>query len=263
MTAAKNLVGDGIALDSMEHPRGLRIRGKRLHSSSIETTEIELPEPEAIPAARPQRRTHKPGDRFGLWTLVRRTGTVHNAPKWLIRCACGTEKERSLSSLINGASQSCGCGPKRKRGRRALKPSRHFADLLMELLPNRGDQQRLADAAQRSASHFSDLYTGRTHAGSEIVDVIAAGLQADAATRLRLHRAAARDAGFEIGEEAGKSADDLAVVLRVFQGNDALRGLTAEAVRVMLERVEAALLRSASPQSLGDGMKRIHTGGPR
>lgn len=57
-----------------------------------------------------------PGQTFGRWTVLAQAETVRRrqstAPKWLCRCACGTERTVFQNSLLVGYSQSCGCRQK-------------------------------------------------------------------------------------------------------------------------------------------------------
>ena len=46
---------------------------------------------------------------FGYWTVLR-LGTYHGTHKrWWCKCRCGTEGEVLQTSLVRGASKSCGC----------------------------------------------------------------------------------------------------------------------------------------------------------
>lgn len=50
------------------------------------------------------------GRRFGKLTAIRDSGKRKNARVvWLCKCDCGNEHETISSSLISGATQSCGC----------------------------------------------------------------------------------------------------------------------------------------------------------
>jgi hypothetical protein len=51
------------------------------------------------------------GDTFGRWTTVERDhskSTGHNIA-WVCECICGSRRSVWTSSLLSGASQSCGC----------------------------------------------------------------------------------------------------------------------------------------------------------
>ena len=52
-------------------------------------------------------------DRFGRWRVISRVEKSHPT-KWLCQCDCGTIKEVSQTSLIQGKSISCGCYHKDK-----------------------------------------------------------------------------------------------------------------------------------------------------
>jgi len=51
------------------------------------------------------------GRRFGRWQIVSlySHGSKHRAERWICRCECGTERDVSVQSLLNGTSVSCGC----------------------------------------------------------------------------------------------------------------------------------------------------------
>jgi len=50
------------------------------------------------------------GKRFGKLTVICRNGSMYNGKAaWLCVCDCGKEKTTISSSLIRGATQSCGC----------------------------------------------------------------------------------------------------------------------------------------------------------
>jgi len=53
---------------------------------------------------------------YGLWTVIDEAprGEFHK-PHWLCRCRCGTERPVRVSSLVTGASRSCGCVPPRRK----------------------------------------------------------------------------------------------------------------------------------------------------
>lgn len=54
---------------------------------------------------------HRPGQRYGRWTLVERTSPLSKAPiKYRVRCDCGFEAERAVVHLYTGRSKMCvGC----------------------------------------------------------------------------------------------------------------------------------------------------------
>jgi hypothetical protein len=47
------------------------------------------------------------GKQIGRWTVLRRTSGTQTT--WVCRCACGSERMVSTSSLRSGMSKSCGC----------------------------------------------------------------------------------------------------------------------------------------------------------
>jgi len=49
------------------------------------------------------------GKTFGRWTVLSIAPKKSRARKYLCRCACGSEKLVTGSTLSNGTSQSCGC----------------------------------------------------------------------------------------------------------------------------------------------------------
>jgi hypothetical protein len=52
------------------------------------------------------------GRRYGCWTVIRFAVEEHvpgRQPRWLCRCACGTERTVAGQMLRNGRSRSCGC----------------------------------------------------------------------------------------------------------------------------------------------------------
>ena len=55
---------------------------------------------------------------FGRWTVLYKVPVVHKYNRdirmWHCKCICGTEKDVSEASLINGKSKSCGCYRKEK-----------------------------------------------------------------------------------------------------------------------------------------------------
>ena len=59
-------------------------------------------------AAQEYRIAIKAGDKFGLWTAFE--DYVVGSKSVLVRCDCGTERRVRGSALLNGGSQSCGCG---------------------------------------------------------------------------------------------------------------------------------------------------------
>lgn len=50
------------------------------------------------------------GQRFGLWTVLRRDKEKHPGGTYYIcRCDCGTERAVVKHALLSGASWHCGC----------------------------------------------------------------------------------------------------------------------------------------------------------
>lgn len=54
------------------------------------------------------RSTVKPGDKYGMLTLVELTQPGRQA-KWRVKCDCGTAKEIRIDNILAGVSRSCGC----------------------------------------------------------------------------------------------------------------------------------------------------------
>lgn len=63
-----------------------------------------------------QNKNDITGMQFGYWTVLRKDDTHPGSRNsfWICRCKCGTEKPVMRFTLINGASQSCGCKPSEK-----------------------------------------------------------------------------------------------------------------------------------------------------
>ena len=62
------------------------------------------------------------GQRFGFWTVESFIGLDSDFRAiWVIRCDCGMTKKSSLKSLMDGRSESCGCGLCKPK----LRPVRH------------------------------------------------------------------------------------------------------------------------------------------
>lgn len=49
------------------------------------------------------------GQRFGRWTAIRFVRFERKKQYWVCRCDCGTEVEKTINSIVTGASRSCGC----------------------------------------------------------------------------------------------------------------------------------------------------------
>jgi hypothetical protein len=58
-----------------------------------------------VVASAPVPAHPRPTAQFGRWTVINRS----SGPKWLCRCACGTERAVAHKSLTGGTSASCGC----------------------------------------------------------------------------------------------------------------------------------------------------------
>lgn len=56
-----------------------------------------------------------PGQRFGLWTIVRAVEHKGGPRLYLVRCVCGEERTLRIYDLRSGRSESCGCQKPRKR----------------------------------------------------------------------------------------------------------------------------------------------------
>jgi transcriptional regulator with XRE-family HTH domain len=72
------------------------------------------------------------------------------------------------------------------------------ASVSKELAEARLSQSELAAKTGLSASHLNQMMTGRKRAAPEWVDIIASTLKLQEPDRKRLHRAAAKDAGYDI-----------------------------------------------------------------
>ena len=60
-----------------------------------------------------KRTILRPGDRFGLWTVIKEANPVAESGerRYLCRCECGRESAVRVQKLISGLSTSCGkCG---------------------------------------------------------------------------------------------------------------------------------------------------------
>lgn len=49
------------------------------------------------------------GQTFGEWTAIRFFDQNKTNPRWIFRCSCGKEGARSVGSIVNSGSKSCGC----------------------------------------------------------------------------------------------------------------------------------------------------------
>lgn len=49
------------------------------------------------------------GERFGMLTVLKRSGSVETKPTWLCLCDCGNVKVIKGASLRYGHTKSCGC----------------------------------------------------------------------------------------------------------------------------------------------------------
>lgn len=63
-----------------------------------------------------RRATDLSGQRFGIWAVLKRDGSLNlsGAAAFLCRCGCGIEKRVSGTSLRLGLSTSCGCAKPEK-----------------------------------------------------------------------------------------------------------------------------------------------------
>jgi hypothetical protein len=57
---------------------------------------------------------HTKGQKYGMYTLIRRVENKHNQQRWLCRCDCGNKKEVFVGAIARGIIRSCGCykGPR-------------------------------------------------------------------------------------------------------------------------------------------------------
>ena len=71
----------------------------------------------SIPRTRKNNKKLKPGQRFGLLTLVKPNGKSKNdnGTRWDCLCECGEKINLPQSRLKNNRVKSCGCWRKRKR----------------------------------------------------------------------------------------------------------------------------------------------------
>jgi len=63
--------------------------------------------------SRTQPKPIEIGDRFGRWTVLAKAPRRGRHIYWLVRCDCGTENTVDSQHLRSGASQSCGCLPRK------------------------------------------------------------------------------------------------------------------------------------------------------
>lgn len=52
------------------------------------------------------------GRKYGRWTVIRKAESTDGRSWFFCQCECGTERNVRGQRLINGGSQSCGCGQK-------------------------------------------------------------------------------------------------------------------------------------------------------
>lgn len=66
------------------------------------------------------------GQRFGRWLVIEQAEPLvtarHRKHRWLCRCDCGVERVIKGSMLMDGTSESCGCG---RLARSMLSPRKH------------------------------------------------------------------------------------------------------------------------------------------
>ena len=73
------------------------------------------------------------GEHFNEWTVIDRIQTKDGKYKWLCECSCGTRRTfKSLTTLKNGKSKSCGCKQYKDL------TGRHFGDWTVLKLAERG-----------------------------------------------------------------------------------------------------------------------------
>ena len=61
------------------------------------------------------------GQRFGRWTVIKRSETIKKQTTWLCKCDCGTIKSVRGSDLKSGKSVSCGCFNKEVVSEKSVK----------------------------------------------------------------------------------------------------------------------------------------------
>ena len=146
-----------------------------------------------------------PGDQFHELTLEKFLRDMETGGQiWEVRCSCGVVKEARLAQLVNGAVKSCGAAihPRKPYSSDPGRTSQRFGAILSELLTDRGAKSLLAKVLGQSPARIFDLCAGRTMPPRPAaINEIADSLELDAEDRRRLHRAAALDTGFEIGDE--------------------------------------------------------------
>lgn len=85
----------------------------------------------------PDRTGLKPGDRFGLLTVVRFSHRDrHRHPHYLCRCDCGVEKPVYMQALKQGATISCGCS-KTRRPITHVRPGERYGRVVVIRFLNR------------------------------------------------------------------------------------------------------------------------------
>lgn len=73
----------------------------------------------------------KPGDRFGLWTVIKEAAPAPKSKerRYLCRCECGRESEVRVQKLLSGKSTCCGKCPasslQRIKNYKASNPGTH------------------------------------------------------------------------------------------------------------------------------------------
>lgn len=72
------------------------------------------------------------GQRYGGWTVVRRSGTVYidgkAVPLWECRCDCGTVRHIASNRIGPGMSNSCGCSVSQKFKERYAREALRFVE---------------------------------------------------------------------------------------------------------------------------------------
>lgn len=75
------------------------------------------------------------GDRFARLRLIRRIGTRHKCPLWIVLCDCGSEAEVLSRHFRTGATRSCGCLQQESRSKRAADLSGQTFYMLTAIRP--------------------------------------------------------------------------------------------------------------------------------
>ena len=110
----------------------------------------------------------KPGDRFGMWTVLERDGSnKDNRALWKCQCDCGTIKSVVGRDLRGGKSKCCGCKHNYKQPHYKDLTGQVFGQLTV-LEPtasnNRGLKQWICicSCGNKTKVSSNDLQTGHT-----------------------------------------------------------------------------------------------------